>query len=130
MAAADTTWEGRRLSEYLDFLNGQGSRIIYTSDLVADDMLLSREPAGDPSSDGLAELLHSFGLTVTAGPSGSLLVVQLPPEVEAAVQAAPEEIAIPEVVVTSSLHRLDYSSPPTHTYLDRELATRIPTTAE
>ena len=40
------------------------------------------------------------------------------------------DVAIPEIVVTSSLHRLDYSPPLTHTYLDRELATRIPNTAE
>jgi hypothetical protein len=61
LAAADTTWEGRKLSDYLDFLNRQGSKVIYTSDLVADDMLLSREPAGDASADGLADLLHAFG---------------------------------------------------------------------
>jgi hypothetical protein len=130
LAAADNTWEGRRLSEYLDFLNGQGSRIIYTSDLVAEDMLLPGEPVEDISADGLAEVLHGFGLTVTAGPADSLLVVRLPQVVEDAVPEAPEEVAIPEIVVTSSLHRLDYSPPLTHTYLDRELATRIPTTAE
>ena len=124
-AAADATWQGRKLSEYLEFLNGAGSRIIYSSDLVADDMRLSSEP------DGLAALLHGFGLTVTDGPAGSLIVVQLPTEVTAAAQLAePESVAIPEIVVTSSLHRLDYSPPVTHTYLDRELATRIPTTAE
>ena len=131
LAAADTTWEGRKLSDYLDFLNRQGSRVIYTSDLVADDMLLSRAPAGDASTDGLADLLHAFGLTVAAGPADSLLVVRLPREVETASRpAAPEDVAIPEIIVTSSLHRLDYSPPLTHTYLDRELATRIPTTAD
>jgi hypothetical protein len=131
LAVADTAWEGRKLSDYLDFLNSQGSRVIYTSDLVANHMLLSREPAGDASADGLADLLHAFGLTVTAGPADSLLVVRLPSEVEAASRpAAPEDVAIPEIIVTSSLHRLDYSPPLTHTYLDRELATRIPTTAD
>ena len=130
-AAADTTWQGRKLSDYLDFLNGQGSRIIYTSDLVAGDMLLSNEPAGNGSAESLAGLLHRFGLTVTDGPAGSLIVVALPPETEAAAPADERaDVAIPEVVVTSSLHRLDYSPPLTHTYLDRELATRIPTTAE
>ena len=130
-AAADNAWQGRKVSDYLDFLNGQGSRIIYTSDLVADDMLLSREPRGDISSDGLADLLNAFGLTVTAGPADSLLVVRLPEDVEAAAEpVVSADVAIPEIVVTSSLHRLDYSPPVTHTYLDRELATRIPTTAE
>ena len=106
LAAADTTWEGRQLSEYLDFLNDQGSRIIYTSDLVADDMRLSSEPGGDHSPEGLTGLLHGFGLTVMDGPAGSLIVVQLPPEVAAAAQVAePESVAIPEIVVTSSLRR-------------------------
>ena len=131
LAAADVTWQGRTLSDYLDFLNAQGSRIIYTSDLVAADMRLAGEPSGDASADGLAALLHAYGLTVTAGPADSLLVVRLPPEVEAAAQAdEPADVAIPEIIVTSSLHRLDYSPPLTHTYLDRELATRIPSTAE
>ena len=130
-AAADTTWEGRQLSEYLDFLNDQGSRIIYTSDLVDPGMVLPDEPDGDVSADGLADMLHAFGLTVTTGPAGSLLVVRLPQDVEAASQpAAVADVAIPEIIVTSSLHRLDYSPPLTHTYLDRELATRIPNTAE
>ena len=130
-AAADTTWQGRKLSDYLDFLNGEGSRIIYTSDLVADDMLLASEPGNERSADSLNRLLHAFGLSVTAGPANSLLVVLLPSEAETAAQAdKPANVAIPEIVVTSSLHRLDYSPPLTHTYLDRELATRIPTTAE
>jgi hypothetical protein len=131
LAVADTAWTGRPLSEYLDFLNEQGSRIIYTSDLVGAGMVLADEPAADASADDLADLLNAFGLTVAAGPADSLLVVRLPQEVEEAARpAAAVEVAIPEIVVTSSLHRLDYSPPLTHTYLDRELATRIPTTAE
>jgi hypothetical protein len=131
LAEADTTWQGRQLAEYLDFLNEQGLRIIYTSDLVADDMLLPGEPAGGDPEDVLAEVLHGFGLTVTAGPADSLLVVTLPQEVEVGSRPGAEpDVTIPEIIVTSSLHRLDYSPPLTHTYLDRELATRIPTTAE
>ena len=131
LAAADTSWHGKKLSDYLDFLNEQGSKIIYTSDLVIDDMLLLSDPGGDISRDGLVELLQAFGLTVTAGPADSLLVVRLPQEVEVASRpAAPADVAIPEIIVTSSLHRLDYSPPLTHNYLDRELATRIPSTAE
>ena len=42
----------------------------------------------------------------------------------------PAEEPIPEIVVTSSLHRLQYSRAVVRTRLDRELATRIPTVAE
>ncbi len=131
LAAADTTWQGRTLSDYLDFLNGRGARIIYTSDLVAADLLLPGEPSGEASAAAIAGLLQPFGLTVAPGPADSLLVVRLPEAVAAAaVPVATEDVAIPEIVVTSSLHRLDFLQPVTRTRLDRELATRIPTTAE
>jgi hypothetical protein len=130
-AAADPAWQGRKLADYLDFLNGQGAKIIYTSDLVGGDMRLAHEPPVEASADAIDDLLHPFGLTLAPGPADSLLVVRLPEAVAAAAQPAETaEVAIPEIIVTSSLHRLDYSPPVTHTYLDRELATRIPTTAE
>ena len=132
LAAAQTeAWQGQKLADYLDFLNGQGAKIIYSSDLVTEDMLLPREPGGGSSERDIQALLSPFSLTVTTGPAGSMLVVALPGDDAAVVKPEVQpETAIPEVIVTSSLHRVDYSPPLTHTYLDRELATRIPTTAE
>ena len=88
LAAADTAWQGRKLSDYLDFLNAQGAKIIYTSDLVVGDMRLAREPSGEGTTDELAGLLHPFGLTLTPGPAGSLLVVRLPGAIEVAARPA------------------------------------------
>lgn len=132
-APADDTSPGKQfLSDYLDALNRQGThRIVYSSDLVVDAMRVEDASAGNPSPDELRAILQPFGLAVEPGPSGSLLVVQL-----AKPDAAPIGVAvqgpqpIPEVIVTSSLHRLQYSSPQNHTYLDRDLATRTPTTGD
>lgn len=131
-AQADA-WQGQRLEDYLEYLNSHGARIIYSSDLIGDDLTLDSEPASADPLDGLADVLAPFGLQAVAGPAGSLLVTRLPagPVVDA--QASGEnasETPIPEIVVTSSLHRLESATPTTNTYVDRELATRIPQTAD
>jgi hypothetical protein len=120
------------LADYLDRLNDVGQTVIYSSDLVTDEMRLASVPASTPTLAELQELLQPFGLTATTGPAKSFLIVSLPESspVERQESAQPEVTPIPEIVVTSSLHRLDYTHPITHTYLDRELVTRIPTTAD
>jgi len=129
--ADEGNWQGRQLSDYLDALNEQGLDIIYTSDLVTDDMVLAGEPDLSDPKHGLAAALQPFGLRTTDGPAGSLLIVRVEPggPPGAVVEEKPDT-PIPEIVVTSSLHRLDYSRPSTSTWLDRELATRMPTVAE
>ena len=79
LAAAQTeAWQGQKLADYLDFLNGQGAKIIYSSDLVTEEMLLPSEPGGGSSERDIQALLSPFSLTVTTGPAGSMLVVALP----------------------------------------------------
>lgn len=121
-----------RLSDYLDTLNDRGQAVIYSSDLVTDEMRLTNDPDAKITRLKLQEILRPFGLTATAGPAGRWLIVRVPAEARhRAVALDPVgAIPIPEIVVTSSLHRLDYARPATHTYLDRELAARIATTAD
>lgn len=125
--------EAISLPDYLNSLNRQGLRVIYSSDIVIDEYRVLEIPNLDDPKANLAKVLRPFGLTVQDGPSGSLLVVAL----EAAVTSqsdnvanSGEEEAIAEIVITSSLHRLEYTQPSNHVYLDRELATRIPAAAE
>lgn len=128
-AAADDEGGGRSLAGLLDELNQQGQRIIYSSRIVSDDM---RVPAGAPEDrSSLEALLAGYGLGLRDGPGDSLLVVRLDPVpgAAAAADAVIEEPALPEITVTSSLHRLTTGTTGSHTYLDRELATRIPTLA-
>ncbi|MCP5090497.1 MAG: hypothetical protein GY949_06215, partial [Gammaproteobacteria bacterium] len=123
--------KGTRLADYLDSLAAEGLRILYSSDLVTADQVLLQEPdSADPASS-LKPLLRPYGLTLVDGPAGSWLVVR---DETHAKDSAPvpsaESLALPEIVVTSSLHRLQYIESGSHTYLERELATRIPAAAE
>lgn len=123
--------KGTSLSSYLESLAEQGLPIIYSSDLVRADQVLLEEPdASDPRAS-LDRILRPWGLKIADGSSGSLLVVRDEASVRApAPQAPASAIALPEIVVTSSLHRLQYVESGSHTYLERELATRIPAAAE
>lgn len=123
--------KGTRLADYLDSLAAEGLRILYSSDLVTADQVLLQEPdSADPASS-LDSLLRPYGLTLADGPAGSLLVVRdesQDKDTGPVQSAAP--LVLPEIVVTSSLHRLQYVNSGSHTYLERELATRIPAAAE
>ncbi|MCP4301520.1 MAG: TonB-dependent receptor plug domain-containing protein, partial [Gammaproteobacteria bacterium] len=123
--------KGTSLADYLDSLGAQGLRIIYSSDLVNADQALLEEPDSSDPTSSLARILRPYALTVVDGPAGSLLVVRdesllQTPEPERPAETTP----LPEIVVTSSLHRLQYLESGTQTYLERELATRIPAAAE
>ena len=123
--------KGTSLADYLDSLGAQGLRIIYSSDLVNDAQVLLNEPDSSDPKASLSGVLRPYGLTVVDGPSGSLLVVRdrsAPKEPESG--ATPETTPLPEIIVTSSLHRLQYVESGSHTYLERELSTRIPSAAE
>jgi outer membrane receptor protein involved in Fe transport len=119
------------LDAYLDSLTADGLRIIFSSDLVSADQVLLEEPdPADPKSS-LARILRPYALKVIDGPSGSLLVVRdelLADTTQPA--SSPERPPLPEIIVTSSLHRLHYAESGSHTYLERELSTRIPAAAE
>ncbi|MDH3620823.1 MAG: TonB-dependent receptor [Gammaproteobacteria bacterium] len=130
-AALAAGWQGRPVSELLDSLNEQGFRIIFSSDVVTDDLLVNVEPdLADPVADLRAELA-AHGLDLSQGPGGVWLVSKARAEPVQIDEPAPRvEVPLPEIVVTSSLHRLEYTQAGTQTYLDRELATRIPAAAE
>ena len=120
-----------RLADYLETLHARGVRIIYSSDLVRPDMMI-QEPAGDgDTATSLRRALAPLNLDVEEGPSGSLLVVALAVEPVVSGPRRPViEAPIPEIVVTSSLHRIEYTEAGTHTMFDRELAGRVPLIGE
>ena len=95
------------LAEYLAGLGEQGVRVVFSSDLVTDDMRIARPPVDATDAAALADILRPFGLNVKDGPSGTLLVVAAPvtrpkPEYDKPAIQAP----IPEIIMTSSLHHL------------------------
>ena len=130
LALASADWQGRSVIELLDNLAGQGHRIIYSSDVVSDAMLILEEPDLSDPMAGLASVLKAHRLNLSKGPADTWLVrAERMPSVPMPV-VEPDQIPLPEIVVTSSLHRLEYTKSGTQTYLDRELATRIPAAGE
>ena len=73
---AEATWEGEPLSDYIDSLRRGGLRIIYSTDLVLDEFRLVAEPAAADPEAALREALTPYGLTLSDGPGGSLLVTR------------------------------------------------------
>ncbi|MDH5262581.1 MAG: TonB-dependent receptor [Gammaproteobacteria bacterium] len=129
--AATDVWQGRPLSELLSDLNGQGYQIIFSSDVVTNDLLIEAEPDLTDPLAGLRDTLAAHGLMLDKGPATAWVVRKNGAAAAVApVVAPPEPPELPEIVVTSSLHRLEYRQTGTQTYLDRELATRIPAAAE
>ena len=132
-AAAQSDGEVR-LADFLNALSADGLKIIYSTDLVTDYMVLGALPRDADPDVRLREALAQFGLEAKPGPAGSLLVVPGParpaPPAATGMPPVPAEEPIPEIVVTSSRHRLQYSRAVVRTRLDRELATRIPTVAD
>lgn len=130
VAFASSDWQGRAVVELLDELVRQGYPLIYSSDVVADDLLILTEPDLSDPLAGLAAVLGAHDLILSKGPAGTWLVrvTTPPPAVTPAKRAV--ELPLPEIVVTSSLHRLQYMQSGTQTYLDRELASRVPAAAE
>jgi len=127
---AAVAWQGRPVSELLQRLNAAGHQIIFSSDVVTDELLIQSEPDLAEPLAGLRKVLAQHDLTLEDGPAETWLVRRKQPVAAPEVIAPPEQPPLPEVVVTSSLHRLEYTQSGTHTYLDRELATRIPSAAE
>ena len=126
IAIADlNSWQGRRVSELLDELNNQGYQIIFSSDVVTDDLLITAEPNLSDPQKGVRALLGELGLVLEDGPAGTWLVKKRSqPTASTVVAISAPQPALPEIVVTSSLQQLNYKKTGTQTYLDRELATR------
>jgi hypothetical protein len=123
------SFKGASLIDYLNTINEQGLKVIYSTDLVKEEYRLNEEPnTGDPEAS-LTAVLSAFGLGIRDGPGDSLLVVRAT-VTQQPLQPKLEDVALPEIVVSSSLHRLENISTDTHAYLDRELATAVPGTAE
>ncbi|MEJ2275203.1 MAG: TonB-dependent receptor, partial [Woeseiaceae bacterium] len=133
LSASAVAQEATRLAlrDYLVALNEAGTRVIFSSDLVNDDMIIDAPGSGADPIAALREILPEFGLRLDDGPAGAYLIVQAdvsPPDTPKPIPAI--AAPIPEIVVTSSLHRLQYADPQTHTYFDRELAAQLPMTGE
>jgi TonB-dependent receptor-like protein/carboxypeptidase family protein len=70
---------GRSLIEALHGVQAQGLRIIYSSDVVSEDMRVGEEPSATDPRAVLDQLLAPHGLEAIDGPGGTLLLVRKDP---------------------------------------------------
>ncbi len=131
---AETQWQDRSLREYIASLKERNLTIIYSSDLVLAEYTVKVEPTAADPTVALRHVLEPYGLVLQEGPASSLLIVSAapsPPEQTTVQKGEPSaddnlQPTLPEVVVTSSLYRLKYEPGGSHTFLDRELTTKLP----
>lgn len=132
--ADEQAWLGKPLNVYLEHLSERGHRIIYSSDLVTDDLKLIAEPSKEVTIEALSSALKPFGLKAKDGPDGYWLVVQGDTVREEKQADAPAtEIAspaLPEIVVSSSVYNIRYQATSSHTFLDRKFSAGLPDIGE
>ena len=73
---AETLWQDQPLRDYIAWLASQDIAIIYSSDLVRPEYIVTTEPANPNSIAALREALQHYGLSLTNGPDDSLLIVR------------------------------------------------------
>ena len=75
-AEREGNYAGRPLLEALQALRDRGLRLIYSSDVVTPDMIVTHQPSGRRRRTVLDALLAPHGLEVREGPGGTLLIVR------------------------------------------------------
>lgn len=109
-SAARSEYAGLELEQALERLEAQGLAIVYSSDLVKPGMRIAAEPADRDPRALLAEIVGPFGLAVTEGPGGTLMLVRA----DAARRPAPSPAPahgnparnLDEIIVSASRYRL------------------------
>lgn len=196
--AAEIVWKGAPLRAFIESLNQQGLRVIFSSDLVLDEYLVVDEPPVGNPVVVLQAVLRSYNLITVAGPDGSLLITKIADESARGavditvaseyepirdarvmidgriagrtdsngtlylkgIETGPHKLVVTargflrspalaiavktgsvasvtvelidsaprlaEVVVTASHYNLEYQDPQAHTFLDRNLMTKLP----
>jgi len=133
--AADPVWRGTALAEYIEHLSELGVRVIYSDDLVSDDLQVIDEPVGGDLVESLRRVLQPHAMKLAAGPGGNWLVVRDPDarnslaEVDVRPALAASDL-LPEVIVSSSRYNIRYQQPGSHTFLDRDFASNLPDVGE
>ncbi|HKQ60779.1 MAG TPA: TonB-dependent receptor [Candidatus Polarisedimenticolaceae bacterium] len=103
LAAASPTFKGRTLADVLQELQRDGLRLIYSSELIRPEMVVTAEPRGRWPREILDELLAVQGLRAEPGPAGSLLVVKAPApgSIAGSVSRAGSRDAVPGVEIVA-----------------------------
>lgn len=92
------TFAGRSLPDALRVLQGQGLKLLFSSELVRDDMRVATEPSAKTPRKILDEILKPHGLEARSGPADLLLVVRTRRKADSAANApAPKPLATGQI---------------------------------
>ena len=131
---ADPSWVGMPLADYIKSLGAAGLPVIFSDDLVTDELRVTQEPAAAAPDEALRAVLRPHGLLLVAGPNDNWLVVADPEALTvtpAASQAPADESEIlPEIIVNSSVYSIRYQQAGSHTFLDRDFVSDLPDVGE
>ena len=75
--AADVSWKGAPLKNFVESLHQRGLQIIYSSDVLIDEFVVIDEPTDADPLTALKAALLPYNLTIVDGPAGSLLITSL-----------------------------------------------------
>jgi len=134
--AAEREWQGLPLSEYIRHLADQGLDVIYSNDLVRSDFIVTVEPTNSKPIDSLGEALKPYGLTISAGPAESWLIIRDPaaltitPAARGAEDTETSQQTLPNIVVSSSVYSIRYQKAGSHAFIDRNFMTALPDIGE
>ena len=132
-AAEAADYRGLPVETVLEDLRADGVQLLYSSDLVKPWMRVERAPESSEPRAMLTEILGPYGITVQDGPSGTLMLVRLPPR--APRHATPGSTTAPapapiDAVVVSASHYLFGSEPVSATVLDSAQLESLPDLGE
>lgn len=113
---AGPSYVGWKLADALRDLQARGVSVIFSSDLVADSMIVRRAPDGESLHEILVSLLGPHGLEPEIGPRGKVLVVRREswPMVVRIVEPAPGQAVfghvelVADVVTEEAVARVDF----------------------
>lgn len=105
-ASEPSAYLGLSLGEALERLRSAGLDLVYSTDLVRPGMRVQREPVASDPRSALIEMLAPHGLSVTAGPAGTLLLVRAAQAVPGAGQHRDRPTPLDEIVVSASYYLL------------------------
>ena len=101
---AATGYAGKPLRDALLDLREQGLEIVFTTEVVKEEMIVEVDPSATEPRAILDEILEPHGLVASDGPRGRLVIVVRPPD-DAGTPTEPElapPMFVEEVVVTPS----------------------------
>jgi hypothetical protein len=106
-AAASDSWNGRRLSAVLSELRAAGVPLLYSTQIVSDELVIHRDPGLMPQLTRLQQVLRDFDLALqTLEPIGQGYAIVRAHANQPAAAAKTEIEPLQEVTVFASLYNL------------------------